>query len=315
MNEILQESVVKIQECRIAPNNHSVYIIHRRTRHIPRKAGFTLIELLVVIAIIAILAAILFPVFASARESARRTSCLSNVKQIGSAMMMYQQDYDELTPSVYVAYSPTTAYMDVTTLIQPYLKNRQALFCPDRDESLCLPSDGTPTSAGSDKPCIGYGYNWGPTQNFYYGRYSGGLLDQYEYDATTNSARAVGKPLSDLIAPASVFAFGDTHDSTWYTICLDQITALYTGKTNGGLQHGGRFNMMYMDGHAKSLQWRVGTSPLGGTGGRIALPRDPSQYDNWCANPNTIITTNVGTMPCKDTVSAYAATVTKWFPD
>jgi prepilin-type N-terminal cleavage/methylation domain-containing protein len=60
-----------------------------------RTRGFTLIELLVVIAIIAILAAILFPVFARAREAARQTSCLSNLKQLGSGVMMYQQDYDE----------------------------------------------------------------------------------------------------------------------------------------------------------------------------------------------------------------------------
>src|SRR5437588_7739 len=60
--------------------------------------GFTLIELLVVIAIIAILAAILFPVFARARENARRTACISNVKQIGLAWMMYVQDYDETFP-------------------------------------------------------------------------------------------------------------------------------------------------------------------------------------------------------------------------
>lgn len=63
-----------------------------------KKHAFTLIELLVVIAIIAILAAILFPVFARAREQARRTSCLSNVKQLNTSMMMYVQDYDETMP-------------------------------------------------------------------------------------------------------------------------------------------------------------------------------------------------------------------------
>src|ERR1051326_9363691 len=65
----------------------------------PRREGFTLIELLVVIAIIAILAAILFPVFAQAREKARSTACTSNLKQIGTALMMYGQDYDEQMPT------------------------------------------------------------------------------------------------------------------------------------------------------------------------------------------------------------------------
>ena len=68
--------------------------MHRRP-----KAAFTLIELLVVIAIIAVLAAILFPVFAQARDKARQAACLSNLKQVGTALAMYQQDYDERMPS------------------------------------------------------------------------------------------------------------------------------------------------------------------------------------------------------------------------
>src|SRR2546429_2857048 len=69
-----------------------------RAHRSPGRPGFTLIELLVVIAIIAILAAILFPVFAQAREKARQTSCLSNMKQLSTALIMYVQDYDETLP-------------------------------------------------------------------------------------------------------------------------------------------------------------------------------------------------------------------------
>ncbi len=107
-----------------------------RTR---QRSGFTLIELLVVIAIIAILAAILFPVFAQAREQARKISCLSNAKQWGLGIQMYIQDYDETmimsanygqpllrdNGSTYRAYQPWPA------LVQPYIKNKQLGFCPD----------------------------------------------------------------------------------------------------------------------------------------------------------------------------------------
>ena len=94
--------------------------------------GFTLIELLVVIAIIAILAAILFPVFAQAREKARAISCLSNGKQLGLSMMMYIQDFDETFPG-YV--QDTFIGMGNDTpiwagMVQPYVKNQQIFICP-----------------------------------------------------------------------------------------------------------------------------------------------------------------------------------------
>ena len=91
----------------------------RRTRY----TGFTLIELLVVIAIIAILAAILFPVFARAREKARQTSCLNNIKQIGTAVMMYIQDYDE-------KFVTTDNYWRWYTPMMPYVMNSQIFKCP-----------------------------------------------------------------------------------------------------------------------------------------------------------------------------------------
>jgi len=111
------------------------------------RRGFTLIELLVVIAIIAILAAILFPVFARAREKARQASCQSNQKQLGLGILMYIQDFDELLPWCCVPtartndpnnnvtinwrpYSNTTTALNYNGLIDPYLKNRQIYECP-----------------------------------------------------------------------------------------------------------------------------------------------------------------------------------------
>jgi len=110
-----------------------------------KRNGFTLIELLVVIAIIAILAAILFPVFAQAREKARAISCIANLKQIGTASKMYEQDYDETVINEWVntppdasdnipGFSPADAH-DYKRfwpyLIQPYIKNWQVTVCPD----------------------------------------------------------------------------------------------------------------------------------------------------------------------------------------
>jgi prepilin-type N-terminal cleavage/methylation domain-containing protein/prepilin-type processing-associated H-X9-DG protein len=93
--------------------------------------GFTLIELLVVIAIIAILAAILFPVFAKAREAARKSSCLSNLNQIGKASMMYTQDYDETYHSIWNGVAnDLNRDLNWANAIQPYVKNRQVCKCP-----------------------------------------------------------------------------------------------------------------------------------------------------------------------------------------
>jgi prepilin-type N-terminal cleavage/methylation domain-containing protein/prepilin-type processing-associated H-X9-DG protein len=113
-----------------------------------RKTAFTLIELLVVIAIIAILAAILFPVFAQAREKARQGNCLSNVKNLSTAILMYSQDYDEHMPA-------GSRTIDGTGIrwggqIQPYVKNLKIFTCPSASQF---------TYGGQSGPTGGYGYN------------------------------------------------------------------------------------------------------------------------------------------------------------
>ncbi|HEX8550734.1 MAG TPA: DUF1559 domain-containing protein [Abditibacteriaceae bacterium] len=108
----------------LSPRGHSPVSEVRSKKTVPRVSGFTLIELLVVIAIIAILAAILFPVFARARENARRSSCQSNLKQIALGVAQYTQDSDEKYPG-----TPESGKTWVDQL-QPYLKSKQIFVCP-----------------------------------------------------------------------------------------------------------------------------------------------------------------------------------------
>ncbi len=112
-----------------------------------KRKGFTLIELLVVIAIIAILAAILFPVFSRAREQARKAHCQSSLKQIANAFLMYAQDWDECLPTG--SRADNRWWYD---LIQPYLKNAQVLKCPSAAAGILQP-DGSTQPAGD----INYG--------------------------------------------------------------------------------------------------------------------------------------------------------------
>src|ERR1051326_8815272 len=126
-----------------------------------RGNGFTLIELLVVIAIIAILAAILFPVFAQAREKARQASCMSNMRLFSTAGMMYQQDYDEMyvPPFKYEGAQSNCAVLYWwDDLLQPYIKNRQLPTCPSWKGTTSCAALENKTQDGKLKP-YSYGIN------------------------------------------------------------------------------------------------------------------------------------------------------------
>jgi prepilin-type N-terminal cleavage/methylation domain-containing protein/prepilin-type processing-associated H-X9-DG protein len=155
---------------------------HNLPARAAKSTGFTLIELLVVIAIIAILAAILFPVFAQAREKARQTSCLSNMKQIGLGVGMYNQDYDGV-------YIPQNGLGGTTSrwpnLVDAYVKNRQIYVCPSRSE---IPCDGT--TLQSNGYC-GYGLNYWVNSWYYPDSTDSGILRPAEtvYIAETGARK------------------------------------------------------------------------------------------------------------------------------
>src|SRR5262245_18901149 len=131
--------------------------------HPARKAAFTLIELLVVKAIIAILAAILFPVFAQARDKARMSSCLWNERQLGTALMMYVQDYDETFP--YIRFHQSSAQKGTFTYVwknavRPYLKSKDVLACPSNPTSRTVPGMPTSDARSLDPPPGGNAEGW-----------------------------------------------------------------------------------------------------------------------------------------------------------
>ncbi len=180
------------------------------------RKGFTLIELLVVIAIIAILAAILFPVFAKAREKARQTSCLSNLKQIGLGMLMYAQDYDECVPEGDRSSTPPRNWYD---LVQPYVKNTQIFKCPTR------PNDN------------GYGIN------------SCFLCPHWCVHTKGISIGSMPRPAEIVFVADSAMFLACAWEIAYANVCAARCTPGATVDTN--TRHNGGSNVNFCDGHAK----------------------------------------------------------------
>lgn len=208
------------------------------------RTGFTLIELLVVIAIIAILAAILFPVFARAREKARQTACLSNVKQITLAAMMYASSHSEMLPqSGYLAGDGTT-WVRWYHKLEPYLRNEQILICP---------SSGSTSIASRN-----YGFVRQTTG------YRGSTGNFVHPDGSSISGQSAPVSLAEIRSPSETALMAD--GSHWYLELAFWYRTDSGDPSVGGAyyhvagRHNSGANVGFFDGHAK---WYASTSPYG----------------------------------------------------
>jgi prepilin-type N-terminal cleavage/methylation domain-containing protein/prepilin-type processing-associated H-X9-DG protein len=170
----------------------------RKSEQAVVKKGFTLIELLVVIAIIAILAAILFPVFARARENARRASCQSNLKQLGLGFLQYAQDYDERMVPV-VSTDGASFNQNWMTGLQPYIKSKEVFICPSDTNKNVTANVYFGSSAAAWHTSYGYNYNF--TDNPTWG---------VNTNITAKAAGAIGLPLSKMTNAATTVLATDT---------------------------------------------------------------------------------------------------------
>jgi prepilin-type N-terminal cleavage/methylation domain-containing protein/prepilin-type processing-associated H-X9-DG protein len=118
--------------------------------------GFTLVELLVVISIIAVLSAMLFPVVARTKEAARKTTCISNLRQLGMAAHMYSQDWDEWMPRDYHACNSSTTHKRLVAQVKPYMENMDILYCPSVSKMGSYMPDFVPTRENKADGNIGY---------------------------------------------------------------------------------------------------------------------------------------------------------------
>ena len=242
-----------------------------------RDRGFTLIELLVVIAIIAILAAILFPVFARAREKARQSSCTSNLKQIGTALMMYVQDYDEVFMDQLMGRDTNdpTKYRAWTATVMPYVANGQVVVCPSARGWTSANMGGSGViqgGYGAAREVLGYNGSLGYTD------------DPAGWGTDPNKdAPGYGQPLAEMDAPAEVIVVIDAtywncQRSFWErTDNASTPTAALAQKYNNAYytvdsRHNGQANAAFADGHVKSLPQgvqacpRAHSNPMAGAG-------------------------------------------------
>jgi prepilin-type N-terminal cleavage/methylation domain-containing protein/prepilin-type processing-associated H-X9-DG protein len=229
------------------------------------KKGFTLIELLVVIAIIAILAAILFPVFGRARENARRSSCQSNIKQIGLGFKQYIQDYDEKYPLAIADQGTTANTFDAADQgwaqgMQPYLKSAQIFQCPSETNA--------PVTTGG--VTAGYSDYWSNYNIVGTGGVSEASIDAQALTVLNGDGQSVGTNLATTTDGTSAYIVDNSDTAPTLNRPVNNTivptpyrgtgaTAIYnpaSGSTvhAGGKRHLDGANFAFADGHAKWLR-------------------------------------------------------------
>jgi prepilin-type N-terminal cleavage/methylation domain-containing protein/prepilin-type processing-associated H-X9-DG protein len=235
--------------------------------HSGRNKGFTLIELLVVIAIIAILAAILFPVFARARERAKLTTCSSNLKQVGMALSMYAQDYDGFITKVLVGKGWSSVLFD-----SKYLSSNQVCFCPSiapgNKKITNITDPYTPPGASTRRyDYVTYGI---------YCRLGSASADSYEVNVdTTQNAWTELMNLEKVDAPSNYVLM--TECSNFANTPPFPVWVFSAGTSNGGgnapyaaidlKRHNGVAETLFADGHVEGCtKARFATTQLKGSG-------------------------------------------------